>query len=138
MDVRVFTMARPRNERVILLAEDDVSVRNLVRHVLENAGFLILPAADGIEALTFLRAYPKRIDVLLADIDMPLMDGITLAEHVRQERPDVIVLLMSARAPAHVCLEDLGVEFLQKPFAPEALITRIERLITSTARDEAP
>jgi DNA-binding response OmpR family regulator len=127
-----------KKRRVVLLTDDDVSVRNLVRHILEGAGFCVFSAADGIEALTFLRSYPERIDVLLADIDMPVMDGISLAEYVRREQPGIFVLLMSGRPPANISFEQLGIAFLQKPFAPEALIIRIKQLIVNPAPHDAP
>src|SRR5215208_2266725 len=102
--------------RVVLLAEDDVLVRNLVRETLETAGFRVLPAADGLEALALSRSYPDQIHVLLTDLDMPNLDGISLAEHVKEERPETLVLMMSGKPPSPNRLRDTEVNFVSKPF----------------------
>jgi two-component system cell cycle sensor histidine kinase/response regulator CckA len=122
-------MATGTERCVVLLAEDDVLVRNLVRHTLERAGFRVLAAADGLEALTFSRQYPEHIDVLLTDVDMPHLDGVTLAEYVKSERPEILVLVMSGREPRPIRIHNVKVELLSKPFLPQVLVMTIRKLI---------
>jgi len=114
---------------VVLLAEDDVVLRNIIRLTLERAGFRVLAAADGIEALTFSRKYCNRIDILLTDVDMPKLDGISLAEHVKKQRPETLVLVMSGRWRSVVRVYDVDVKLLPKPFSPEILLETIRNLL---------
>jgi CheY-like chemotaxis protein len=118
---------------VVLLTDDDVVLRNLLRHILEAAGFLVLAAADGLEALAHSRACPQRIDVLVTDVEMPAMDGIALAEQIRRERKDISVLLMSAgtmqQIPEHI-------PFIAKPFLPKELLAKLEEVLADGRDDE--
>lgn len=113
---------------VVLLAEDDVLVRNMVRHILESAGFRVLAAADGMEALTLSRQFTGRIDVLLTDHDMPHMDGIALVEHIKPERPAIPVLMMSGRLSNPPKIHNIEVKLLPKPFSAAALVQTIRSL----------
>ena len=125
-------MALPTEQGVVLLADDDVWVRNLVRRILENAGFVVLPAADAREALALSRAYSKRIDVLLADIDFPTENGTPLASQIIAERIDMLVLLMSAGTLQSV---PTRAPFILKPFLPGHLVAKLRELL-ATCRDE--
>lgn len=78
----------------ILLADDEDSVRKVIARGLELDGHVIVAAEDGGVALTALRC-DQPIDLLLADIAMPVMDGIALALVVARDWPDIPVLLMS-------------------------------------------
>ena len=116
-------------QRIVPLAEDDVSVRNLVRHTLQQFGFVVLAAADAGEALAISQAYPDRIHILLTDVDMPGMNGIGLAENITHERCETAVLLMSG-GPTQITRKQEWA-FLQKPFGPEQLIQKLEELIAA-------
>src|SRR5437667_338113 len=82
-------------ELVILVADDEPLVRNLVGAVLSDAGYRVLDAADGEQALEVSRQYDGSIDFLLTDITMPKMNGIELSLRIVQERPGIKVLMMS-------------------------------------------
>ncbi len=83
------------NETVILLAEDDPVVRNLVRTMLAKEGYAVLTANDGAEALEVCAEFSDPIHLLLTDVKMPRMDGLELASLVRGQRPDTKVIVMS-------------------------------------------
>ena len=117
------------DRRVVLLAEDDVMVRNMVRLILEGAGFQVLAAADGMEAVTLSRQFPGRIDVLLTDFDMPHMNGSSLIEHIQPERPGILVLVISGSLTDPLQINDVEVRLLQKPFSAEALVQTIRSLV---------
>jgi CheY-like chemotaxis protein len=120
-------MGPKTEQRVVLLAEDDVLVRNFVRHILKAAGFLVLAAADANEALELSRICQHRIHLLLTDVDMPGMNGLALAEEITRERADTIVLFMSG-GTRQVIPET--VPYITKPFTPKALIRKLEELLT--------
>src|SRR5438477_7659715 len=112
-----FPQARlPQAPSVILVAEDEVIVRNIVCLMLQREGYQVLSAADGKEALELARQYQGTIDLLLSDINMPRMDGISLAEHIIQERPGIRVLLMSGKVSAEIRDKNIRLPFLRKPF----------------------
>lgn len=116
----------------ILLAEDEEAVRDLAALTLRNFGYEVLEAANGYEALQVARNYPGKIDLLLTDVIMPRVGGRELAERIHEERPDVKVMFMSGYTDGAV-LEvrelERGVVFMQKPFTPAQLASRIrERL----------
>ena len=113
---------------VVLLAEDDVGVRNMVRRVLERAGFRVLAAADIVEALTFAYNYSHPIDILLIDVDMPQIDGISLAEHIKKVRPEILVLMMSGWLHS-AGVHDVPAKVLAKPFSMQSLLETIRDLI---------
>jgi two-component system cell cycle sensor histidine kinase/response regulator CckA len=115
--------------RVILLAEDDELVRNLVRTVLIKEGYSILCATDGVEALSLSRTHPGPIELLVTDVKMPKMDGLQLREHIRRERPGTKVLLMSGRMSGEIPAGDRAVNFLRKPFLVNTLRTAIKTLL---------
>jgi CheY-like chemotaxis protein len=78
----------------ILLADDDATTRDLVRRALEAEGHRVLATPDGNEALEQLKE-GGRFDVLVTDVEMPMLDGIALAEHAFELQPGVRILLMS-------------------------------------------
>ena len=90
--------------------------------MLEDAGFKVFEAVDGIEALELLKANPD-IALLVSDIKMPRMDGYALVEAGLELKPDLRVLLMTGYAgepPPHL-LRAAGVQVLHKPFSLEQL-----------------
>lgn len=106
----------------ILLAEDEAMLRVLAVEMLEDAGFRVFEAGDGIEALELLKTHPE-ISLLVSDIKMPRMDGYTLVEAGLQFRPGLKVLLMTGYSqdpPPHI-LRAVGVQILRKPFNLEKL-----------------
>jgi len=114
-------------QSVILLADDEVLIRNVARKVLQSAGYFVLAANDGVEALNISRQYPGTIHALLSDVNMPNLDGLELREQILFERPGTKVLLMSGQveSPAE------SVAFLRKPFASSVLKERIHQLLDS-------
>jgi DNA-binding NtrC family response regulator len=79
----------------ILLADDDAAVRDLVRRALSAEGHTVHVTQDGTEALDCLGDNLAAIDLLVTDVDMPQLDGITLAEKALAMKPGIAVILMS-------------------------------------------
>jgi CheY-like chemotaxis protein len=106
----------------ILVAEDEAMLRVIAVEMLQDAGFEVFEAGDGVEALDLLKAHPQ-IALLVSDIKMPRMDGYALVEAGLALRPDLKVLLMTGYAqepPPHV-LKAREIQILHKPFNLERL-----------------
>jgi len=105
--------------QTILLVDDHRSVRTAVKAVLERAGHDVLVAPSGERAVEIAKGHPGPIDVLVADVVMPGMDGFEVARSVRRLRPSAQVLFMSGHlgnAYAESMARSEG-SFLPKPFA---------------------
>ena len=110
---------RAEGEPVVLLAEDEESVRALTRTLLEQHGYVVLAARDGEEALELASAYDGHIDVLVTDVVMPRLGGRDLAQRIGALRPDIRALFMSGYTADTVLRRGImhdGLAFLQKPF----------------------
>lgn len=121
-----------RGSETILVAEDEDGVRSLTREVLEKYGYTVLEASNGEEALSVADRHPGRVDLLLSDVVMPRMGGPELAQALLQKRPDLRVLFMSGYTDHPMVrrgVVDAGVAFLQKPFTPTALVSRVRELL---------
>src|SRR6476469_18437 len=84
-------------ETVILLAEDDPILRNLVNLMLTKEGYVVLAANDGQEVLEIAATFKEPIHLLLTDVQMPRLDGLTLAERVREQWPTIKIIVMSVQ-----------------------------------------
>jgi two-component system, cell cycle response regulator CpdR len=104
----------------ILIAEDEESLRGFVQRALAQDGHDVMTAADGAEALDRLTQAAEPFDLVLADIKMPVMDGIALALAAVRDHPDLTILLMTGyadqRERAHG-LEALIHDVITKPFS---------------------
>jgi CheY-like chemotaxis protein len=118
----------------LLLVEDQDTVRRLFRAVLEQAGYLVIEAESGEEAMELAGAYSGRIDVLVTDMLMPRMGGRELAEKLTKLRPSLRVLLVSGYTD-DAFVKDGRVPrdwiFLHKPMVPADLVARVNDLITT-------
>jgi nitrogen-specific signal transduction histidine kinase/ActR/RegA family two-component response regulator len=122
---------RERRTGTILLVEDEESVRNFTRLVLENRGYRVHAAADGAEALRLAGMLPEA-HLLVTDVVMPGMRGPALAEAVREMHPDIKVLLMSGyleEGALHAGKPGSGTAFLQKPYPIEQLAAIVDALL---------
>ena len=113
------------DQAVILIAEDEAMVQNIVRIALEGDGYFLLTAHDGEAALEISRSFPGTIHLLLTDITMPRLNGIELCRRIAKERPDCRVLIMSGNPRE----DGFRVPFLQKPFTLTSLQDSIESLL---------
>lgn len=118
---------------VILIAEDEVMVRNLVRHILHAEGHEVLVAADGYEALELSRKYDGKIDLLITDVKMPRMDGRALIEKLLKERPNVRILVMSANTSEELRGLNVDYTFLRKPFLPGVFREKVREVLGGLA-----
>jgi len=120
-----------RGEGVILLVEDDVSVRRLVVAELTRRGFSVIEAEDGRAALELFRRDMDLIDIVVTDIVMPRMNGADLAKEIEKIRPGQRVLFISGHPErAGAGLDPTGVtNLLMKPFTADTLAARIKELM---------
>jgi len=108
----------------ILLCDDERGIRRLVRTILTRHGYQVLEAQNGKHAMVVAEAHSGPIHLLLSDVLMPELDGPGLAEQLRELRPDVRVVFMSAEwVPEGVF------PFVQKPFLPGALMSTIRDVL---------
>jgi CheY-like chemotaxis protein len=116
----------------VLVAEDEQMVRVLIRKVLEQAGYTVLLASGGAEALQLAERHPGPIPMLVTDVVMPGMSGRELARRLLELRPDTKVLYLSGYADDAVerhGVLDPGTAFMQKPFSPGALARRVREVL---------
>jgi DNA-binding response OmpR family regulator len=121
-----------RDRPVVLAADDDEDILELVAFRLERSGYTVLQARDGEQALELARA--ERPDLAVLDVMMPKMDGFELTRRLRAEEATsrMPIILLTARAQdADV---DRGFEsgaddYLRKPFSPQELSTRVQAIL---------
>ena len=117
------------NTRCVLLAEDDPALRRYLQVVLERAGYRVVSAADGLEAMKFLLS--ATVDIVVTDAVMPNLDGYQLCRFLRGSKhlSHLPIILLSALDPRNATHESEHVEvFLSKPVSPEDLLNRIVQL----------
>ncbi|MFQ5744516.1 MAG: response regulator [Acidobacteriota bacterium] len=101
----------------ILVADDESSVREILRRFLEERGFQVETAADGEEALAIIRQ--GQTDLLLLDLKMPKLDGLELLQRIEEEGLEVAVITISGAADEETARESLrrgAADFITKPF----------------------
>jgi PAS domain S-box-containing protein len=117
----------------ILLVEDEDMVRNLARSILFKAGYTVLEARNGREALEAIEAFPGAIDLLLTDVIMPEMGGVELGRRVAALFPGIGVIYISGYSGDSLSRQgglEKGINFLRKPFSASDLLATIREVLT--------
>jgi DNA-binding response OmpR family regulator len=113
--------------------EDDGPLLEFFSTILRREGYEVLTAQNGLVALEIAKSRPdERIDILFSDVAMPYMGGVQLALNLRQIRPEIQVLLISAmpfQEISNQCGSDLQPEFLAKPFSVSELTAKIKMIV---------
>jgi CheY-like chemotaxis protein len=109
----------------VLVVEDEPALRSLIELILSEAGYHVLAAADGEEALTLVSRGEPALDLVLTDAVMPKLSGPELVTRLREIRPDIRVIQMTGYSE-HGFTED---ELIAKPFEPETLLRRVRDLL---------
>ena len=120
------------NKETVLVVDDDAAVLQVVSKVLRRAGYRVLEAGGGPEALRVVEAEGGRIDLLLTDVVMPGMGGREVSEAVSGRCPGVKVLFMSAYTEDEVILQGVRVaevNFISKPFTVDKLRTKVREVL---------
>ena len=124
--------AAPKGTETVLLVEDEEAVRSLTRIVLQGAGYRVLEASDGGEALIVAGGHEGPIHLLLSDVVMPVLSGRQLAERLLALHPEIKVLFQSGYTDdavvRHGVLQE-KVHFLQKPYSPAALAAKVREVL---------
>jgi signal transduction histidine kinase/DNA-binding response OmpR family regulator len=130
-----------RGTETILLVEDEHLVRVTACYYLEEAGYRVLEASTGAEALECCSRFPGTIALVVTDLSMPDGDGATIAKRIRAVRRDTGVVLMSAHdvvaRAKHIPL-GFTVPLLQKPFTAETLVATVRTAIDETRAQASP
>jgi PAS domain S-box-containing protein len=126
----------PSGNETIMLVEDEEAVRALARMALELAGYRVLLAANGAEALRLFEGSPDPIHLVLTDVIMPEMGGPALIERLRALRPTLRVLYMSGYTDRAVVGSIGQGEFLEKPYTPDVLAHKVRQVLDQVERPE--
>jgi len=122
------------NSTRALVVDDEASVRNVTAEMLRRAGCTVETACDGIEAVETFRSRTTEFDIVVLDLTMPGMDGVTAMRLIRELRADMPILLMSGYTEQEPALAGLLTDanmFMRKPFTRENLLEKINHLITN-------
>src|SRR5262249_50568148 len=141
-EARIETPSLPapsQGGKTLLLAEDDPALRELAVTVLRSAGYTLLEAQNGVEALQIAAEYGGPIDLLVTDVMMPEMDGKELSQRMKALYPQLPTLFISGYAEnviIHQGVLETGAMFLQKPFALATLCRKVEEALERSVSSE--
>ena len=120
----------------ILIVEDEATLGRVLCDALQGQGYDVVLATDGVDGLEVFKR--EGADLIIADIMMPRMDGMTMVEELRRVNSRVEVLFLSARSGAEDVVEGFrrgGNDYLRKPFALDELLARVAALIARHSED---
>ena len=118
------------NRATVLVVEDDNALNEALSDTLNSAGYSVESVADGQEALHFLGK--NVVDLVISDIHMPNMEGTSLLTKMKQDKPDIPIMLMTAYGTIEQAVDTMrngAVDYLVKPFEAEVLVNMVERYI---------
>jgi PAS domain S-box-containing protein len=127
----------PQRVETVLLVEDALRVRAVVREILEMNGYNVLEARHGVEALEINERHQGPIHLMVTDVVMPQMSGRELAQRLQPLRPDMKVLYMSGYTDDAIVRHGVlgaGMAFLSKPFTPDALALKVREVLDTPPR----
>jgi two-component system cell cycle sensor histidine kinase/response regulator CckA len=136
----VATLSRPRPRRskqvraglTVLVVEDDVAVRGLIRRALESAGYRVLDTGDAAEAIRIAATHGDPIHLLLTDVVLPNMGGRALADQILAAHPRLKVVYMSGYtddAIVHQGVLERGAAFIEKPIISSTLVAKLQEFV---------
>lgn len=118
--------------KTLLLVDDDQEIRKLLTRVLRREGYTVFEAGDGVHALDVANSIPSPIDLLVTDVVMPRMDGVSLAVQLLADHSETKVLYISGFCDERVLREqthDEYANFIGKPFGTSELVARVRQLL---------
>ena len=121
----------------ILVVDDELRMRKLIKDFLKAKGYSILEAEDGEKALEVFEENKNKITLILLDVMMPKLDGWSVLRQIRQDSK-VPIIMLTARGEEQDELFgfELGVdEYISKPFSPKILVARVEAILKRTTKD---
>lgn len=131
--VQSFAEPPPRGgSETVLVAEDDTEVRKLINVLLEKAGYNVIEAVDGQDAIEKMRKDEKRIQLLLCDVVMPKKNGREAFDEIIKIKPDIKVLFISAYTDDIIHEKGIlaeGLHFISKPILPGELLRRVRDIL---------
>lgn len=122
------------NDITVLVVDDELRMRKLIKDFLLQRGFSVLEAQDGEEALKVFEENKNKIGLILLDVMMPKLDGWSVLRQIRQES-NIPIIMLTARGEEQDELFgfELGVdEYISKPFSPKILVARVEAILKRT------
>ena len=125
------------SDECILIVDDELRMRKLIKDFLKVKGYSILEAEDGEKALEVFTENKNKITLILLDVMMPKLDGWSVLRQIRQES-NVPIIMLTARGEEQDELFgfELGVdEYISKPFSPKILVARIDAILKRTTKD---
>lgn len=124
-------------EGKILLIEDEHSIRKLIKFNLERSNFEVIEASEGKTSLEFVKR--EDISLVLLDLTLPDMDGFEVCTNIREEKPELPIIIVSARGQdmEKIMGLELGADdYIVKPFNPLELVARIRSVLRRTLKQE--
>ena len=119
-------------KKVVLIVDDEIRMRKLIKDFLLQKDYEILEAGDGEEALEIYNKNKDKIDLILLDVMMPKLDGWSVLRQIRQKDNNIAVVMLTARGEEQDELFgfELGVdEYITKPFSPKLMVARVEAIL---------
>jgi two-component system cell cycle sensor histidine kinase/response regulator CckA len=123
------TQPERNTPETILVVDDQPIVREAIREVLERAGFCVLVAGSGAQAIQLERTTQGDIQLLISDVTMPEMSGQAVAELLEKLRPEIRVMLMSGYSEGELSFLSHGWHFIEKPFRASKLVERVNQVL---------
>lgn len=124
-------MKNSKDKKTILVVDDDAMNLKVARFILEQADYSVVEASSGMECLMRLRG--SQVDLILLDVEMPVMNGIKTLEHIREDvtYSDIPVMFLTSDASKDTVinagkLDAIG--YVKKPYVPQELLQRIEKI----------
>jgi CheY-like chemotaxis protein len=127
--------------RTVLVVDDEEVVRLLLTRALSEAGYRVVQAINGTDAVNMLEREAEGVDLVVCDLVMPVMNGRDLARWVQAHRPELPVLFISGYPVAYLeahHLHDPGIPLLRKPFLPSRLLETVEETLATVGRGDGP
>jgi PAS domain S-box-containing protein len=127
---------RPRGGETVLIVEDEEAMREVTRRILVRAGYQVIVATGGIDAIEVAQTHDGPLDLLVSDVIMPQMLGKEMAERIKQVRPGIRVLYMSGYAQPILDSQgtlEPGVTLVEKPFSAPQLLAKVRAALDANA-----
>ena len=134
---RLLTPRKRKNPATILLVEHHPLFLKLIKGILEDADFRVIAARNPKEAKQVEADFPGKIDLLLSEVMMsPTLLGTKLAQALKERRPDMRIMLMSAYPGGELLILNYGWHFIKHPFLAEALVGRVKEVLVSKRHEQ--